>query len=166
MEKTTDELQIIINEARAQLSKESREAIDSVDWKLTILGMNKKYNPDQLENLKTETELLLSGILNPQDYPIELENQMKIPKDEVISLINEMDKMIFKKIQEQLIKILAKKESVSISTPISSKGEEIITNYQLPITNEKEVINNTDDEVPLPPYAGIITNYELRMRRK
>lgn len=156
MEKTIDELQIIINEARVQLSKESGEAIDSVDWKLTVLGMNQKYNPEQLENLKTETELLLSGILNPQDYPIELENRMKIPKTEVVSLINELDKLIFKKIQEQLEKIIDGKENVPVSTPINGNGEKTITNDEL-----RPIKENVEDEVPLPPYAKIITNDQL-----
>ena len=99
-------LQIKIEEAKEKLSKETRRAIDSVNWKTIILGINKQYNSLQLEELETETELLLCGLTNPEDYPQELEMRMKIPKSEVFSLINEIDRLIFRKIQEELEKIL------------------------------------------------------------
>jgi len=111
---TTDELQNLISDARAKLSKESREAIDNVNWKLTILGMNQMYTTEQLEDLEIETELLLCGILNPEDYPVELEYRMHLPKEQVTSLINEMDKLVFKKIQEELEKIVSRK---NVATP-------------------------------------------------
>jgi hypothetical protein len=105
MDKITT-LQIKIEEAKEKLSKETRRAIDSVNWKTIILGINKQYNSLQLEELETETELLLCGLTNPDDYIQELEMRMKIPKSEVSSLINEIDRLIFRKIQEELEKIL------------------------------------------------------------
>jgi hypothetical protein len=116
MENLTDTLQTKINEARNLLSKESREAIDNVNWKLTVLGMNKKYTQEQLENLETETELLLCGLLTPENYSKELENRMHITKDEVDLLIGEMDRLIFKKIQDNLEKILVLNNSNNKST--------------------------------------------------
>jgi hypothetical protein len=118
MENTTDTLQIKISEARNLLPKESREAIDNVNWKLIIWEMNKKYNPNQLESLETETELLLCGILNPKNYPKELENRMHITKEEVNLLISEMDRLIFKKIQENMEGILTKKEKTIPDKPL------------------------------------------------
>jgi len=114
MENSTDLLQVKITEARAKLSKESREAIDNVNWKIIILGMNKKYNQDQLENLETETELLLCGILSPENYLLEIEHRMQITKEEVGVLIGEMDKLVFRKIQEGLKIILEKEEKIKI----------------------------------------------------
>ncbi len=102
MDNEVDLLQIKIDEAKAQLSKETRSAIDDVNWKFIIEGMNKKYNPDQLENLETETELLLCGILSPGAYQEELEKRMLLSKESVILLLNDMDRLIFKKIQEKL----------------------------------------------------------------
>ncbi len=146
-----DELQILIDESRKNLSPESRQAIDSVNWKLTILEMAGKYNQDQLDTLETETELLLCGILNPEVYQTELENRMMLTKEEVSSLLEEMDKLIFKKIQSELEKIL-KRQNIKI--PEESK--DAITNDELRITNE-----NIEDEVPKPPYAKSMTNDEL-----
>lgn len=114
MENTTDLLQVKINEGRSTLSKESREAIDNIDWRLIILGMNKKYNPDQLDNLETETELLLCGILSPEIYPIEIENRMHITKEEVGLLIGEMDRLVFRKIRDGLKTILEKGGGIKV----------------------------------------------------
>ena len=146
-----DELQILIDESRKNLSPESRQAIDSVNWKLTILEMTGKYNQEQLDVLEMETELLLCGILNPEVYQTELENRMMLTKEEVSSLLEEMDKLIFKKIQSELEKIL-KRQNIKI--PEESK--DAITNDELRITNE-----NIEDEVPKPPYAKSMTNDEL-----
>lgn len=108
MENITNALQKKIIEARSYLTKEAREAIDSVDWKSVILKMNDRYNEDQLDTLETETELLLCGLTIPDNYPKELENRMTIPKGQVDLLINELDESIFKKIQENLIQKVEK----------------------------------------------------------
>ena len=104
----TDTLEIKIAKARELLSQDSRDAIDAVDWKQILLGMNNKFNSEQIENLETETELLLCGLVNTTDYPKELEARMKIPEVEVSSLLDEMNRLIFKKMQEELEKRLDK----------------------------------------------------------
>jgi hypothetical protein len=108
MKEIIDELQLKINGAKNKLSKETLEAIDSFNWKevLLQLGQKKLYNEEQLEDLEMNTELLLCGLLNPDAYQNDLEIRMKISKDEVTSLINEIDESIFKKIQEELEKRL------------------------------------------------------------
>lgn len=106
MNPTTDTLEIQIAKAKALLSQESRNAIDAVNWKQIIEGMGKKYSISQLEALETETELLLCGIVSTIDFPKELEARMKIPKVEVSMLLSEMDRLIFKKMQEELEKRL------------------------------------------------------------
>lgn len=95
-------LDIMINKAKENLSEETKAAINAVNWKLILSGINKKYNADQLENLETETELLLCGLVSTEDYPKELESRMHLHKTDVVSLINEIDKLVFKKIQEEL----------------------------------------------------------------
>ncbi|MCX6754573.1 MAG: hypothetical protein NTU81_01960 [Candidatus Nomurabacteria bacterium] len=106
MDTKVDLLKIQIEEARALLSKESREAIDSVNWKLVILEMNKKYSPEQLDDLSTETELLLCGILKPEEYQKEIQSRMRITNDDTNILLGELDRLIFKKIAEELKKKL------------------------------------------------------------
>ncbi len=112
MDYTTDILQIKIDEAKKLLTKESKEAIDAVNWKYVIEGMNDKYTVEQIDNLTTETELLLCGILNPDEYESELEKRLLLSKNEVSDLLNELDRQIFKKIQSGLEKKIFEKEKV------------------------------------------------------
>ncbi len=102
MTTTIDTLEIKIAEAKQKLSQETRQAIDAVNWKQIILGLNNKFNSEQIEALETEVELLLCGITYPENFAEELETRLKISKVEVSSLINDMDKAIFKKIQVEL----------------------------------------------------------------
>jgi len=107
-----DILKIKIDKARDVLPEESRRAIDAIDWKTVILAMRaeKGYSYTQLEDLETETELLLCGLINPEDYPKELEKRMGIPKPQVDVLVNEMNEKIFKKIREELVKNIERKK--------------------------------------------------------
>ncbi len=86
MNESPDLLQIKIEQAKARLPKETLEAIESVDWQAIILSLREKkgYNFEQLGDLETETELLLCGLLNPKDYPGELERRMRISKTEAV----------------------------------------------------------------------------------
>jgi len=112
MDTTVDLLQIKIDKAKAELSEESRRAIDTVDWKTVILAMRaeKGYSYAQLEDLELETELLLCGLLSPENYPKELESRMNIPKAQIDILINEMNEKVFKKIREELVKNIERKK--------------------------------------------------------
>ncbi|MBK5215239.1 MAG: hypothetical protein JJE53_00295 [Candidatus Pacebacteria bacterium] len=104
MDNSIDLLQIKINEARDLLPKESREAIDDVNWKLIIRGMKDQYTEEQLEDLVTETELLLSGILLPDEYEKSLKQKLMLNDEGVFILLKDLDDKIFKKIQEGLEK--------------------------------------------------------------
>ena len=101
-----DLLQIKIEKAKSQLTDETLNAINAVDWKDTIIQMraNKGYSFEQLESLETETELVLCGLLDPKDYSKELETRMGISKNETNQLVDEMNKQVFSKIKDELVK--------------------------------------------------------------
>ncbi len=109
-ETTIDLLQIKIEKAKESLSDDTRTALNSVDWKGIIATMKYKkgYSPEQIEVLETETDLLFSGLVNTDNYATELETRLKIPKAQIAILIAEMNDLIFKKIKNNLIKILDK----------------------------------------------------------
>ena len=121
-----DLLQIKIEKARNELSAETRQAIDAVPWKITILEMRTKkgYTFEQLGDLELETELLLCGLLGGKDYPKELEKRMKIPRAEVDVLINEMNELVFKKIREELVKNIEKRDKIPTPIPVKIKMDE------------------------------------------
>ena len=119
MDITTDLLQTKINEAKNFLPKESREAIDAVNWKYVISNMTDKYTSDQLEDLTTETELLLCGLIFPDEYEKQLTKKLLLTKEEVLILLNQLNELIFKKIQAELEKrISGKKIENSTSKPL------------------------------------------------
>ena len=106
----TDPLLLKISEARNNLPDETINAIDSVDWKSAILGMRQKngFTFEQLGILETETELLLCGLTDPEDYPNEIQNRLGIGEKETETLMMEMNNSIFQKINEEFIKNIEK----------------------------------------------------------
>lgn len=101
-----DLFELKIEEARKLLPKETLDAIDAVDWRAVILGMRegKGYSFEQLGALEIETELVLCGLLNPEDYTRELESRMGVTRAQASELVREMNERVFKKIREELIK--------------------------------------------------------------
>src|SRR6185503_10131432 len=97
-----DLLQIRMEKAKRELPLETVNAINSVDWKTTILGMRQKrgFTFEQLGDLELETELLLSGLVSVENYPKELSRRLNISKAAADDLVNEMNDLIFRKIRE------------------------------------------------------------------
>jgi hypothetical protein len=119
MNDTVDLLQIKIEKAKTQLSDDTLNAIAAVPWQAIILGMRetKGYSFEQLGDLEIETELLLCGLLNSEDYPRELESRMKISKAQVNELVQEMNSLVFSKIREELIKNTERKKMFAKNSP-------------------------------------------------
>ncbi len=145
MNTTVDLLQIKIEKAKAELPEDSRRAIDAVDWKSTILGMRteKGYSYEQLEDLETETELLLCGLINPEEYPKELEKRLGMPKNKIDELVNDMNEKVFKRIREELVKIIENrkpKDESKIEAPV--KDREIIE-------NRENLLNKIENPTPI-----------------
>ena len=107
-----DALQVKIDRARLQLPEDARAAIDAVDWRGAIMQIrnNEGYDFIQLAELETETELLLCGLANPEDYPRQIEKGMGISREATQKLVEEMNEKVFKKIKEEMIKIAESKK--------------------------------------------------------
>lgn len=101
-----DTLQIKIDQAKAKLPAITLNAINAVDWRASILSLREKlsYSFEQLSDLEIETELVLCGLLTPENYPKELKSRMKISDMQVNELVNEMNVLVFSRIKEELIK--------------------------------------------------------------
>ena len=148
-----DALQIKIDEAKAQLSEDTKDAISAVDWRASILSMREKrgYSFSQLEDLEIETELVIYGLVPAKDFPKELQNRMHIPAKESIELINDLNVSIFQKIRQELIKITERKIPRVSST--QSKEDEndvhILNNAGIQITDNAR-INNKEEKEAMP----------------
>lgn len=115
-----DNLQLDILQARANLPQKTKKAIDAANWREAIKRMGTKYSPEQLKILEKKTELLLCGLLKTDDYPKELGLEMNISKENTISLITEMDILVFQKIQKELEKEIDKTDLTTTKDPIFS----------------------------------------------
>jgi hypothetical protein len=160
-----DNLQLDILQARADLSPSTKKAIDAVDWRRTINQMNKKYSPEQLKVLEKKTELLLCGLLKTDDYPRELGLEMNIPKENVVSLITEMDVLVFEKIQKELERELEKEDIITERDPLFSNLPE---NIERAITgsNWKEKTYNIAQKYKLSiEQMGILEELTIKTMR-
>ncbi len=112
MDETVDLLKIKIEEANRKLPLETINAINAVDWRMAILGLRAKkgYSFEQLGDLELETELLLAGLVSPENYPKELQKRMGISPGAANELVNEMNDSVFKKIREEMVKNTERKK--------------------------------------------------------
>lgn len=105
----TEKLKEIIKEEVEKLPKEMREVINAFDWiKITEeIGKENYLNEAEINNFQLETFLVLIGATDAEFYPINIENQVKISKNEAISIAKQtIDKMFnpMAKILEEGIK--------------------------------------------------------------
>src|ERR1035437_6503157 len=123
---TIDLLQIKIENAKKQLSDETLNAIAAVAWQAEIIKMRetKGYTFEQLGDLELETELLLCGLVSPKDYPGALEKRMGTCRGSQHELVEEMNKLVFSKIKEELIKSTERKKMFEkdVSPLLSEEG--------------------------------------------
>jgi hypothetical protein len=119
-----DLLKIKIDQAKANLSEDTLDAIAAVDWRGVIMKLrqDKGYTFEQLGDLETETELLLCGLVTPEEYPKELKKRMGISEAEVGEIVNTMNDLAFKKIQAELIKNIERKK-LSLKKPDAIQQE-------------------------------------------
>lgn len=155
MQNTVDLLQIKIENAKKELPLETVKAIDAVDWRAPILELRTKkgYTFEQLGDLELETELLLCGLVTPQDYPKELEKRMGISRAQADELVNEMNILVFNKIQEELIKNVERKkiEGNNNDTKIlNTAGIEIIPD--IPATPQTQTMQTEKLELAEKPH--------------
>jgi len=148
MDNTIDLLQIKIEGAKALLSKETLNAINAVNWKIPILKLKEKkgFSIEQLGDLELETELLLCGLLSPEDYPKELENRMHLTKNQVNEIVNEMNEQVFSKIKEEMMKRTERKETFekkenSDNQILNSAGIQIVEEPRPAPTQPRETVH-------------------------
>src|SRR3989344_833056 len=102
----TDKLQQTIKVEISQLPKEGQDAIGGVDWVKIIeeIGKNYQLAGDGIEDFQLETLLVLIGVVDPEFYAINIENQVGTTKDKAKSMADESFQRIFRPIRDILEK--------------------------------------------------------------
>src|SRR3989338_4771438 len=100
----TEKLQQTIQEEVIKLPKEAQEAINFLDWIKIAEEIGKKYllNEEEINNFQLETLLVLIGVVDPEFYAINIENQVGTTKDSANKMADEAFEKIFKPIGEKI----------------------------------------------------------------
>jgi len=165
MQTQLDSLQTKIEEARGKLPENTRMSIDAVDWKNVILGMreSKGYTFEQLGDLETETELLLCGLLPPEDYPKELASRMGIPRAQADELVQEMNNLAFSRIREELIKRTKGENAFSEQHSQNKNDAQILRSAGIEILPDNRPINQAKPDLTRPELsAGVKSSGEAK----
>jgi len=143
-----DILQKKIDEAKINLPEETKNAISAIDWHTVILNMREKrgYSFSQLEDLGIITELLLYGLIKPENFPKEIESKLKISSEESSELINELNNLIFQKIREELVKnsekrkiqVTQEKKEVKIENSDEKENNKVLNQSGIQIVSEEK----------------------------
>ena len=152
-----DLLQIKIEKAKTELPEDTRNAINAVDWKAVVLGMREKrgYSFEQLDNLEIETELVLCGLLNPENYSKEVEKRLGLQKTEVNDLVKEMNNLVFAKIKENLIKIIENPARNAGSTTDANGKKAFTPDTKEELENNAKILSSAGIEIlPAPGADG------------
>lgn len=140
-------MQIKIDEARLRLPEVTRQAIDAVDWRGAIMQIRNREGYDfiQLGDLEMETELVLCGLANPEEYPRRIEKALRLTHEAAQKLVADMNERVFKKIKEEMIKIAENQKVASEETPPQPAAS------AEPVESREEILQKI--ESPLPAEA-------------
>jgi|WetSurMetagenome_2_1015567.scaffolds.fasta_scaffold294105_2 hypothetical protein len=94
-----------IKEEISFLPKEMHDVIDNFELGkiLTEIGKNHKFSDDEIITLQTETVLVLIGLVNPELYAKNIENNIGTSEQEAKKIENETIKKIFEPIYEKVV---------------------------------------------------------------
>jgi hypothetical protein len=110
----TEKLKQIIQEEVAKLPKEAQEAIQSLDWANIAEEIGKKYflTESEINDLQTETLLVLIGIESADDCTQNVEDNVGTSKDEAEKISAEVLQKIFTPIHNILLENIKKSDKV------------------------------------------------------
>lgn len=142
------QLQQKIAEYFAKLPSDAQTMFASMEWMKTLENLSYKYNltPQQVENLGTETTLLLLGIVHPEDYTNFLQEELSISQKTRDALLADINLGILNKWRETLSKVyiqnaneIADEVPTPPSTPAPFAVKAPALNTELPpIQKDKE----------------------------
>src|SRR3989338_5420746 len=100
----TEKLQETIKKEIAELPKEGREAIATVDWVKIAeeIGSRNQLTEEEIEDFQLETLLVLIGVTDPEFYAVNIENQVETTKEKAEILAKESFEKIFAPIRNTL----------------------------------------------------------------
>jgi hypothetical protein len=95
-----------LDERFNELPKEVQLAINESNYQVALYAIANKYklNIEQMGILEELTTKVMLGIINPDNYENELSSNIKIPKEDISNIINNVNEEVLKTIRELLKK--------------------------------------------------------------
>ncbi|MCC6323381.1 hypothetical protein IT400_01165 [Candidatus Nomurabacteria bacterium] len=111
-----EEIKKSIAERFDNLQPEIQKVILSPDYEKNLYDISKKYNLslEQTRELELNTTLVLIGSIHPEDYNRELEDDIKLPTENMIKIVADIDEKIFKDIKNLLASNFNKEDAEEI----------------------------------------------------
>lgn len=167
MDSANNETKEKIARAREALSRESREAIASVDWNSYILSLreNRKLSFSQIETLGIETEKILVGLLSGVEYKASLQQKLNLPKEEVEEIVRDMNREVFRKIKENLVEKLGNKryvtEEKTLKPEITPSETKVFESAGINLNPDTETTKKEEEIAPKDEMLAQIENPRL-----
>lgn len=150
------EIERIIKEQIKKLPDEIRTLFTDPELGNKILNIGKKngiINIEQLGTFQTETNLVMLGLVHPDDYPDELKNQLNLSGEKVNNIVNDVNEQIFKGIREKLKEVYEKTDETSDDAEKPKKPENNFESREellKAIENPGKVMERLESEKELP----------------
>ncbi|HVY73079.1 MAG TPA: hypothetical protein VG984_03475 [Candidatus Paceibacterota bacterium] len=115
-----------IEKRLAELPEDVRNAVLSADLgkKVQVIGQAHRLHIDQIGKLEDETMLVMLGFFDPEQFNIQLEQQLLIPAADANAIAGEINTNIFLPIRESLKRFMLEKEpatptmSAAVTPPV------------------------------------------------
>jgi len=146
----TEKLKKIAQEEIMKLPKEAQEAINSFEWGNAIEEIGKKLllSEEEINDLQTETLLVLVGLENGNDYSQNIEDNIGTSKEEAKKIAEDVFQKIFTPINDLIVDNI--KKSDKSKNPNWKKSIDFILSggdYSVFIApDESEIPTNVDEQ--------------------
>lgn len=130
-----------LDERFASLPKEVQTAINESNYQISLYSIAEKYklNVEQMGVLEEITTKVMLGIIHPDKYEDELASKIVTPRNNISSIVNDVNENILKTIREILKK----------HWDTNNNKEGVVSNKVM-----EKIVNTDEDKVPLPPYVA------------
>ncbi|MFA6338537.1 MAG: hypothetical protein WCW87_00525 [Candidatus Paceibacterota bacterium] len=102
-----DETEQILKQSLERLPKDIKQAIVSLNTKEILQGISKKHalHLDQIDQLETDTMLVMVGISHPEDFVKDVRDDLLMSTGQAEAIAADVNDQIFKTIRQSLIKM-------------------------------------------------------------
>lgn len=136
------ETEKIIKTQMEKLPPEIRSLFTDSELGNKIINIGKKngiINIEQLGIFQTETNLVMLGLVHPDEYPNELKTQLNIDTEKVNNIVNDVNKQILSGIREKLKEIYEKTDET-----MEDENEE-----NLELESREELLKHIENPQPV-----------------